>query len=131
MSDSPHTSRALIDLIGNALSLVPDQWEQLPLPESPKASLGIAVWLLPFYLTETSLPDDELVAFAHNGGWHKIDKLLPLLYHIEPYGLRKEWGGWIGDLRRHTGGLKVSHLALLGYSNLETDHFLACSGPKV
>ena len=130
MSDSPHTSRALIDLIGNALSLVPDQWEQLPLPESPKVSLEIAVWLLPFYLTETFLPDDELVAFAHNGGWQKIDKLLPPLYRNRRKALPYEWRLWIGTLCRHTDGLKVGHIALLGCSNLETNHFLACSGPE-
>ena len=88
-----------------------DDWEELPLPQSPKLSLQIALWLLPFFLNATALPDDELVAFAQNGGWHKIDKLLPPVCDASPrfVGPRDDWGRWIGDLRQHTSDLKVSH----------------------
>ena len=111
---------------------MPDRWEELPLPESPRLSLRVAVWLLPHILglAETALFENELVAFTQNGGWHRIDKLLPLVYLTKNYLLRSHWKHWIGDLRQHTDSLKVSRLAFLGFSNLATDRFLARSGSK-
>ena len=97
---------------------MPDSWAELPLPESPKVSLLIAVWLLPFLLTTTNLPDDELVAFAQNGGWHKIDKLLPPVRDAPLVGPRDDWERWIGALSQHTDDLKVSYLPSLEWGQL-------------
>ena len=95
---------------------MPDGWEELPLPESPRLSLRVAVWLLPHILglAETALFENELVAFTQNGGWHKLDKLLPPAYHAAYPGpnLRADWKQWIGDLRGFTDGFKVSDPAL-------------------
>ena len=106
---------SLIDLICDALFLVPDRWEELPLPKSPQESLRRAVWFLPFFLKTTALPDNELVTFAQNSGWHKIDKLLPLVYQAG--WLRLYWEQWIDEFRRFANDLKVSDLASLGGGN--------------
>ena len=93
---------------------MPNSWEKLPLPESPKDLLGIAIYLLPFVLKSTTLPDGELVTLTQNGGWHKIDKLLSPLYQVTDFALRRGWQSWISDLRQHADNLKVSHLTWPG-----------------
>ncbi|KAJ2929821.1 hypothetical protein H1R20_g7267, partial [Candolleomyces eurysporus] len=86
---------------------VPDKWEGLPLPESPKHSLAKAIELLPFFLSRATVAlDDEVADFTRNGGWRKIDNLFDLL--CTPKGwLAESFKGWITSLRQFTDDVKV------------------------
>ncbi|RXW19729.1 hypothetical protein EST38_g6121 [Candolleomyces aberdarensis] len=80
---------------------MPDKWEELPFPDSPERSLKIAIELLPFFLSSAAAAlDQEVADFTQNGGWPKIDNLLPLLYHRTGRCLPSETERWIGSLRR-------------------------------
>ena len=95
---------------------MPDRWRQLPLAESPRTSLRIAVEILPFSLRKSAAVDDEVADFTQNGGWHKIDKLFPLL--LSGSSIPASFcGGWIADLRRFTTNMKVSGVPLFGGSD--------------
>ncbi|KAJ2925562.1 hypothetical protein H1R20_g11534, partial [Candolleomyces eurysporus] len=78
---------------------LPDEWEELPLSEPHKHSLKQAIHALPFFLGNTTDSDKEVSDFTAKGGWHRIDKLLPL------WSRRKTWivylfHDWIESLRR-------------------------------
>ena len=64
---------------------------------------------LPFFLDRAPTVDDgEVVRFTQNGGWQKIDNLLPLLYCKGSWLLR-EFRYWINALQEFAKRLKVSH----------------------
>jgi hypothetical protein len=120
------TSRALIDLIGKPLLLVPDSWEELPFPKSTRVALGLAVDNLPALLRNAAAAvsdvpdlDDEVAHFTQVSGWQKIDNLLPLLYYrldgFLPWYWRLE--RWIESLRRYADELKASAPPSLGGGN--------------
>jgi hypothetical protein len=52
--------------------------------------------------------DDEVVGFTQNGGWQKIDTVLPLVYGLNRFMPRT----WMDNLRCFANNLKVSHLPL-------------------
>ncbi|KAJ2935590.1 hypothetical protein H1R20_g1506, partial [Candolleomyces eurysporus] len=66
------------------------EWEDLPLPKLHRRSLQEAVEDLPSFLSAVdAIDDDEVVAFTQNGGWQKINSLLPLLDFIDRLKARK------------------------------------------
>ncbi|KAJ2932901.1 hypothetical protein H1R20_g4186, partial [Candolleomyces eurysporus] len=62
------------------LNSLPEKWEELPLPRICKDALLKALRKLPFLLQLNIDIDDDVLKFTQKGGWHKIDKLLPLAY---------------------------------------------------
>ncbi|RXW15765.1 hypothetical protein EST38_g10096 [Candolleomyces aberdarensis] len=58
---------------------LPAKWEELPLPVLYRRSLKAAVEDLPLILYIAPALDDEVRGFTQNGGWQKVDSLLPLL----------------------------------------------------
>ena len=102
-------------MIGDALFLVPDSWEQLSLPETARRSLKIAVEALPYFLSSTATAlDDEVTDFTQNGGWHKIDSLSPLVFRVTDHWTSGELANWIGTLRQFLDNVKVGDFPLLG-----------------
>ncbi|RXW19405.1 hypothetical protein EST38_g6439 [Candolleomyces aberdarensis] len=86
---------------------LPAKWEQLPLPALSKHSLREAVEDLPSFLNGADgIDDDEILAFTQNGGWQKINNLLPLLYRPGRY-LSNYFQDWIGALRNLTDRLEA------------------------
>ncbi|KAJ2921767.1 hypothetical protein H1R20_g15325, partial [Candolleomyces eurysporus] len=87
---------------------VPDKWEELPLPELYRHSLKEAVNLVLSFLSGAhaiDVDDEEIVGFTENGGWQKINSLLPLLgrtnIHLWDY-----FDKWIAALLYFTDRLK-------------------------
>ena len=77
-----------------------------------RASLEEAVEDLPFFLNKApAIDDDGVVGFTQNGGWQRINNVLPLLYHRDKW-LFDEFRYWIGALREFANHLKVSHSSL-------------------
>ncbi|KAJ2915217.1 hypothetical protein MD484_g5212, partial [Candolleomyces efflorescens] len=66
---------------------LPAKLGELPLSELHRSCLKNAVDDLPRLLASptTALDDDEVVGFTQNGGWQKVDKLLPLVILHPPY----------------------------------------------
>jgi hypothetical protein len=69
-----------------------------------------AVSLLPFSLgsPRNVLDEDEVVGFTQNGGWQKVDNLVPLLHRFDPefcYHCEQ----WINAVHEISDHLKVSH----------------------
>ena len=61
---------------------VPAKWEELPLSELSRHCLQAAINYLPYFLNSTTgIDDGEVRDFTQNGGWQKLDSLLPLLHH--------------------------------------------------
>ena len=89
---------------------MPDTWKELPLQESPKLSLAIAVRHLPFFLSKSTAVDDEVAQFTQNGGWRKLDKLRCLIDWMPSPTRYCE--GWIASLRQFTTNVKVRDLPL-------------------
>jgi hypothetical protein len=69
-----------------------------------------AVQVLPFFLTsaQTALDDGEVVGFTQNGGWQKVDNLVPLLYRFKGW-FSYHCENWISAVREISDCLKVSH----------------------
>ena len=88
--------------------LVPAEWEELPLSELQRHCLYDAVEGLPRFLASPiiALDDDEVVGFTQNGGWQKIDKLLPLVIVHPPYYI----DFWYPSVHLVSDKLKVSQL---------------------
>ncbi|RXW14626.1 hypothetical protein EST38_g11225 [Candolleomyces aberdarensis] len=84
---------------------LPAKWEELPLPELYRRSLQEAVEDLPSFLNGAPATDEEVVGFTQNGGWQKINNLLPLLYFKQ----ERFYGGddWMGALQNLTDRLKA------------------------
>ncbi|RXW17449.1 hypothetical protein EST38_g8407, partial [Candolleomyces aberdarensis] len=83
---------------------LPAKWEELPLPDLYRHSLQEAVKDLPSFLKDApAIDDEEVVGFTQNGGWQKINNLLPLLCNTSP------WIGddWIEALQKLTDRLKA------------------------
>ena len=93
---------------------MPNRWEKLPIPESSRRSLELALEFLPDYLSESTGVDDEVVDFTEKGGWRKIDKLFPLLMR---FNSSLDWEDWTEPLRRFTVDVKVSDLPSSGGGN--------------
>jgi hypothetical protein len=54
--------------------------------------------------------DDDVVGFTQNGGWQKVDKMLPLLYSFSGWFRgSSSFGSWISRLQKIFDRLKVSH----------------------
>ncbi|KAJ2921761.1 hypothetical protein H1R20_g15330, partial [Candolleomyces eurysporus] len=87
------------------LDSLPAEWEELPLPELYRRSLMETVEDLPSFLRGIHAIDDEVVRFTENGGWHKINNLLPLL-RFTGY-LSYSFDDWIGALHHFTDRLKA------------------------
>ena len=96
--------------IYNLLLLVPAKWDDLPLPALYKRSLDEAILDVPWFLCNYPA-DDEVVGFTQNGGWQKINNLLPLRYREDTW-LFRMFGPWINGLQNFTDHLKVSHSPL-------------------
>ncbi|KAJ2922631.1 hypothetical protein H1R20_g14461, partial [Candolleomyces eurysporus] len=86
---------------------LPDQWEELPLPEQHRYSLKEATENLPFFLCQANTLDDEIADFTHHDGWPKLQKLLLLVMATRKGWLRsiKNWKLWIDCLRHFTDNL--------------------------
>ncbi|RXW13459.1 hypothetical protein EST38_g12393 [Candolleomyces aberdarensis] len=86
---------------------LPVEWEKLPLPELYRGSLQAAVAILPsFFNGADAINDEEVVDFTQNGGWQKINNLLPLLQR------KGNWfylilEHWIEPLEKFADHLKV------------------------
>ncbi|KAJ2924165.1 hypothetical protein H1R20_g12930, partial [Candolleomyces eurysporus] len=86
---------------------LPARWEELPLPKLYRRSLEDAVDGLPSFLGGANAIDgDEVVRFTQNGGWQKIDSLLPLLHRKSGY-ISGDFEGWVMDLGNFTDLLKA------------------------
>jgi hypothetical protein len=57
---------------------------------------------------KNALDEDEVVGFTQNGGWQKVDNLVPLLYHFDHWFFSYR-GAWISAVREISDRLKVSH----------------------
>ena len=57
------------------------KWEDLPFPECRGRVLRELTGDLPFMLfyTAAAAIEDEVVDFTEKRGWHKLDKLMPLM----------------------------------------------------
>jgi hypothetical protein len=78
----------------------PTKWEELPLPA---LHIRNAVRHLARFLARAHDIDEEVVDFTENGGWQKIESVLPLMFNCH---LRLK--SWIQCLRHFTSALKVS-----------------------
>ncbi|KAJ2927984.1 hypothetical protein H1R20_g9107, partial [Candolleomyces eurysporus] len=86
---------------------LPVEWEELPLPKLYRHSLEEAVYYLPSFLSDIDgIDDDEVVGFTQNGGWQKINNLLPLLFRSVRYS-RDRFDRWITALHYLTDRLKA------------------------
>ncbi|KAJ2932664.1 hypothetical protein H1R20_g4430, partial [Candolleomyces eurysporus] len=72
------------------LESFPDKWAKIQLPEPDLKTLQAAIAFLPNSLrcARAVAVESELVGFAHQGGWQRLDKLLPLLYDCSGYRAR-------------------------------------------
>ena len=86
-------------------------WDELSLPELYKRSLKEAVQDLPCFLYNYPANDEEVVSFTQNGGWQKIDYLLPVLYRSSTWFFNA-FEFWIGPLCKFSDGLQVSRSSL-------------------
>ncbi|KAJ2923821.1 hypothetical protein H1R20_g13280, partial [Candolleomyces eurysporus] len=88
---------------------LPAEWEELPLPELHRRSLMEAVEDLPIFLNrvDCDIDEDEVVGFTQNGGWQKINNLLPLLNRSSDEWLPGTFEDWIEPLRSFTISLKA------------------------
>ena len=66
---------------------------------------------LPFFLDNGHATDDDVVDFTQNGGWQKINNLIPSLFHKDK-SLPQYFNSWLLCLRRFSNHLKVSHSSL-------------------
>ncbi|KAJ2917312.1 hypothetical protein MD484_g3118, partial [Candolleomyces efflorescens] len=84
-----HLARCLMQLIIKCpldFDCLPANWDEFSLSELHRRCLKDAVEDLPHFLASpTAALDDAVVGFTQNGGWQKVDKLLPLL--------TATWGG--------------------------------------
>ncbi|KAJ2929826.1 hypothetical protein H1R20_g7280, partial [Candolleomyces eurysporus] len=89
-----------------------DGYEELP--EFHRNCLQEAIEDLPTFLLDddAATTDDEVADFTRKHGWHKIDRLLPLVYSMESW-LFGIFGDWIATLRQVADKLKASGLPLL------------------
>ncbi|KAJ2921850.1 hypothetical protein H1R20_g15244, partial [Candolleomyces eurysporus] len=87
---------------------LPHTWEELPLPESHRRWLMGAARTLPFFLAQALGIDDEVFDFTEKGGWHKIDKLLPLSYRMKGW-LYYSFQQWRENLRHFAFTLTVKN----------------------
>ncbi|RXW20303.1 hypothetical protein EST38_g5560 [Candolleomyces aberdarensis] len=85
---------------------LPAEWDELPLPKLYRRSLEEAVDDLPSFLSGVHAIDDEVVHFTQNGGWQKINSLLPPLYRTGRY-FSTSSRNWIVNLRGFTDRLKA------------------------
>ncbi|RXW21491.1 hypothetical protein EST38_g4367 [Candolleomyces aberdarensis] len=71
------------------LESLPNRWAKIQLPEPDLKALEAAIAFLPNSLRRARAVavEKELVGFAHQGGWQRVDKLLPLLYDCAGYSL--------------------------------------------
>ncbi|KAJ2925891.1 hypothetical protein H1R20_g11205, partial [Candolleomyces eurysporus] len=71
------------------LEYLPDRWAKIQVPEPYLKTLEVAIAFLPNSLRRARAVavKNELVGFAHQGGWQRLDKLLPLLYDHAGYRL--------------------------------------------
>ncbi|KAJ2914190.1 hypothetical protein MD484_g6239, partial [Candolleomyces efflorescens] len=60
------------------INSLPSKWDELPLAEAYKNSLGDALYLLPFSLYIATEIDEALSQFTQSGGWQNLEKLFPL-----------------------------------------------------
>ena len=111
---------------------MPDSWEDVPLPESSKGSLRVAVGVLPFFLRKSVAVDDEVDHFTQNGGWRKLDKLFPLLRrNVAKFPSEIAVGyceEWIACLRQFTAEAEVSDSFLVWRKQLTLFPCLLRSG---
>jgi hypothetical protein len=102
------------------LSLVPDIL-QLPLRQTSMDQVELAVDYLPSILSSAAVAidafDDAIADFAQNGGWHKIDSMLPLLYHTGKSPTLRRFKMWTGKLRQFVDNVNVSGFPSLGGGN--------------
>ncbi|RXW15557.1 hypothetical protein EST38_g10295 [Candolleomyces aberdarensis] len=86
---------------------LPAKWDELPLSVLRRSSLKETVEDLPLFLDSApALTDDEIVGFTRNGGWQKINNLLPLLYRSGGWFF-DQFEDWIRFLDRFAGDLKA------------------------
>ncbi|KAJ2921451.1 hypothetical protein H1R20_g15643, partial [Candolleomyces eurysporus] len=87
------------------LDSLPREYQELP--EFDRRRLQVAITKLPFSLWDKTYSAfvDELVDFTEKRGWHKLDRLLPLVYLGEGR-LSVIWTDWIYYFRNHVGRLK-------------------------
>ncbi|KAJ2926050.1 hypothetical protein H1R20_g11042, partial [Candolleomyces eurysporus] len=88
------------------LDSLPREYQELP--EFDRRRLQAAITELPFVLRDNtdSAFVDELVDFTEKRGWHKFDRLLPLVYLGEGE-LSEIWTNWIYDFCTQVGDLKL------------------------
>lgn len=73
--------------------------------------MKVAIEFLAFFINFTdtdAIDDDKFDDFTHNGGWQKIDKVLPLMYPANETGSSERYSGWLASLDIFTGRLEVS-----------------------
>ncbi|KAJ2926462.1 hypothetical protein H1R20_g10636, partial [Candolleomyces eurysporus] len=87
------------------LDSLPAKWKELPLPVLQRCSLKAAVEDLPTILCIARDSDDEVFEFTQNGGWQKMDNLLPLLYRSNGWFFR-DFDVWIERLNHYASKLK-------------------------
>lgn len=95
----------------NPSVLVPAAWGDLPLSTRHWDSLNYCAVDLPMFLAshQTDI-DDEIVSFTQNGGWQKINNLLPPLIrsdHVHRYFLDTNLV-WVDAVQILFHNLKVS-----------------------
>ncbi|RXW12251.1 hypothetical protein EST38_g13603, partial [Candolleomyces aberdarensis] len=90
------------------LDSLPREYQEFP--EFDRRRLQVAITELPYVLvgnTDSAFVD-ELVDFTEKRGWHKFDKLLPLVYSGEGE-LSEVWRGWLDRFRCIPDRLKVQY----------------------
>ncbi|KAJ2935106.1 hypothetical protein H1R20_g2010, partial [Candolleomyces eurysporus] len=85
---------------------LPDKWNKLSLPVLYRRSLIEAIDDLPLFLNSAPAIDDEVICFAQNDGWQKLNNLLPLLYCLEGW-LFGNFDKWINHLAAFSDKLKT------------------------
>ncbi|KAJ2930614.1 hypothetical protein H1R20_g6485, partial [Candolleomyces eurysporus] len=85
---------------------LPAKWENLRLPLLHRRSLKEAIEDLPSFMSSATAIDDEVAGFTENGGWQKIDRLLPPLCRSYGWSSRS-FDDWLGTLRSFTDHLKA------------------------
>ncbi|KAJ2925065.1 hypothetical protein H1R20_g12041, partial [Candolleomyces eurysporus] len=76
---------------------LPAKWEELTLPAIDRSSLRLAVLALPLFLNGATSMSGEVSEFTQNGGWQKINNLVPLIYRLEGW-LFQQFYDWINPL---------------------------------
>ena len=89
------------------------EWKDLPFPECRRLVLNRLARDLIILLREPEMATivDEIVDFIEKRGWHKLDKLLPLVY-LRGEFLRGAFVHQIGYLRHAADDLSASSLPL-------------------